>query len=113
MAACAAAQECIWLRGMLEDMGIHQQDPTALYEDNQACIRMANNHSHHGRTKHIATRHHFIKEQIQQGTICLNYLATANMPADALTKPLHRVLHSRHITHMGVCDTTSDPTTKR
>lgn len=102
MAACSATQECMWLRGMLTDTGHPPTAATTIYEDNQACIKMADNKPHHGRTKHIAVRYHFVSEKVQEGEVKLTYLETARMPADALTKALPRVPHQRHCHTIGV-----------
>ena len=57
-------------------------------EDNQGAIAMAKNPVGHARTKHIDIRYHFVREGVQNGAIFLNYVATDEMIADILTKPL-------------------------
>ncbi|TPX52211.1 DNA-directed DNA polymerase, partial [Powellomyces hirtus] len=61
--------------------------PTTIYKDNQSCILLAMNPVHHARTKHIDIRHHSIRDHIDK-EIHLEYLPTAEMVADSLTKPL-------------------------
>lgn len=67
--AVAAASEAIWLRQVLDDMGLDQEDATKLYCDNQSTIKLVNNPVFHARTKHIEVHHHFIRELIQNGDI--------------------------------------------
>ena len=59
-----------------------------IYEDNQSAISMAKNSQFHGRTKHIAIKYHFIKEQVSSGKLELKYCKTNDMIADMLTKGL-------------------------
>jgi hypothetical protein len=43
VALCHAVQEAIWLRHLLKDLGYLQLEATPIYEDNQACIKIAKN----------------------------------------------------------------------
>lgn len=43
---------------------------------------------HHGRTKDIEIRHHFIREKVSEGLIKLTFVPTKEEAADGLTKPL-------------------------
>jgi len=47
MAACAAAQESIWLVRMLTELGQVVPKPLVLFEDNQSCIYLANSETNH------------------------------------------------------------------
>ena len=90
MAVCAATQEAIHLRQLLQELG-YPQDTTKIYEDNQPCIFIANNPATSTRTKHIDIRALFVRERIKRGEIILAYLPTEEMIADSLTKNLDRV----------------------
>ena len=57
------AQEIMWARMLLGEMGHIQLEPTVLGEDNMSTITMINNDSHNQKTKHIAIRCNLIKEQ--------------------------------------------------
>ena len=61
---------------------------TEIYGDNQWATLMAKNPVRHTRTKHIDIRYHFVCVGVQDGTIALRYIATDEMIADILTKPL-------------------------
>ena len=89
---CFATQEAIWLRQLLTDIGQPAADATVIWEDNQAAISLAKNPVSHARTKHIDTRYHFIREELQNGVIALKYISTKQMVADILTKPLPKTL---------------------
>ena len=53
MACTRAAQEAIWLRQLLEQLGFRQTSPTSLLGDNQGAIALAKNPGDHPCTKHI------------------------------------------------------------
>ena len=71
-----AGSEIVWLRGLLEDLGVTPNGPTTLYADNQGAIRLANNPENHRRTKHIAVRYHYTRELIENSTLKLVYKET-------------------------------------
>ncbi|XP_055589903.1 uncharacterized protein LOC129742083 [Uranotaenia lowii] len=83
-----AAQETVWLRRLLTDLGLSQKQPTTLYEDNQSCIAFVRSERVNKRSKHIETKEAFVKDLCAKGVIRLQYLCTEDMLADSLTKPL-------------------------
>ena len=90
IALSQAAQEAIWLRRLLQDIGMKFESPTQVNEDNQGAIAMAKNPVAHARTKHIDIRYHFVREAIQDKEIVVKYIPTHEMIADILTKALPR-----------------------
>ena len=90
IAMATAAQESVWLRRLIMEPtnSSPTKNPTLIYEDNQSAIAMTRNPQFHGRAKHIEIKHHFIRDQVTQGTIMLKYCPTADMVADILTKGL-------------------------
>ena len=87
MSASLAAQEAIHLRMLLGEMGL-KQGPIKIYEDNQPCIKIAENPINSDRTKHIHVRFFFVRERVQRNEIQLEYKPTNEMVADCLTKSL-------------------------
>ena len=63
--------------------------PALVYEDNQSAICMTKNPQFHGRSKHIAIKYHFIRDEMKKRTINIQYCRTDNMLADMLTKALY------------------------
>jgi hypothetical protein len=102
MALSRAAQEAIWLRKLLEELGFEQRDPTDLLGDNQGSIALAKNPGDHPRTKHIALRYHFIRFAIANGNIDLDYVPTSEMAADGLTKGLTGAKHEQFVRMLGM-----------
>ena len=89
-----AAKEAIWLRNLLRELRPQDKESAAkaviIFGDNQGAIALAKNPEFHARSKHIAIRHHFIREKVSEGTIDLQYTPTECQVADGLTKPLAR-----------------------
>ena len=73
-----------------------------LYADNQGAIAMAENPTHHNRNKHIDVKYHYIREQVANQSVKLQYRNTSEMTADILTKSLPLVKHQSHVTAMGM-----------
>jgi hypothetical protein len=77
----------LYLRALLEQLGIAQKVPTPVYEDNTACIEWGNNViSGRERAKHIDIRKHFAHEVIWNGEMKLIKVLTTSQLADILTK---------------------------
>ena len=66
--------------------------PTIIYADNVSSIKWSENPVYHQRSKHIAIRHHFLRQLVEENIIKFEYIATDNNIADILTKPLHKKL---------------------
>ena len=90
VALSSAAQECIWIKRLNSEFGNMSDGPAVIMEDNQSCIAIAKNPQHHGRSKHIDIKHHFIRELVGNKTIELRYCPIKEMAADFLTKALVR-----------------------
>ena len=88
MTTSHCTKEAIWLRQLLVDVGYVQKGPTFIMCDNQGCIALAKNLTHHFRTKHIDVQYYFIREKPENKKICLKYCSMEDMIADVLTKPL-------------------------
>ena len=58
--------------------------------DNTSAINLTKNPVHHSRTKHIEIRHHFIRDHVQKGDVCIDYVKTDDQLADIFTKPLDK-----------------------
>jgi len=82
-----AVKESIWVHGLLDSFGLSQQIPI-VYCDSQSAIHLAKNLVYHERTKHIDIRLHFIRECVNDNTVAVQKLATAENPTDMMTKTL-------------------------
>ncbi|KAB1200325.1 Copia protein [Morella rubra] len=90
VAAAGAANQAIWLKRILTDMGEIQQGPVEIFCDSKSAIAIAKNPVHHSRTKHIAIKYHFLREVEASGEIKLNFCRSEDQIADIFTKALPR-----------------------
>ena len=104
IAMANTAQESVWLRQLMAELTNSSEAPTLIYEDNQSAIAMTKNPQFHGRAKHIDIKHHYIREQVGQGTITLEYCPTDEMTADMLTKGLSQEFFCKHRNKSGVVE---------
>ena len=109
MALTDATKELKWVRTLLAELGYsnlngksNNDEPTKLFSDNQGAIALAKNPVSHSRAKHIDIRHHFVREAIQDRIIWVQYIPTAEMTADSLTKALGREKHIKCTARMGM-----------
>ena len=59
MAVTEAVKEAIQLKGLVEDLGLHEGVTTVFY-DSHSAIHLTKYQMYHERTKHIDVRYHFI-----------------------------------------------------
>ena len=102
VAMCEAAQEAVWLRRLLRDIGFVQKAPTVIAEDNQGAICLSQNPRDHSRTKHIDIKFHYIREKVSGRELQVQYCATGDMVADTLTKGLPKPAFEKFRAGMGV-----------
>ncbi|CAI7802549.1 unnamed protein product [Closterium sp. NIES-53] len=88
IALCSATKEGLYLRELLEEAKLAELPNFTLFCDNQSAIRIANKSGFANRTKHIALRYFFVKDEIEKGRLKLSYCPTSEMAADYLTKKL-------------------------
>ncbi|KAM1224199.1 hypothetical protein ACFX2G_044088 [Malus domestica] len=88
VAVASTVCEAIWLRNILKSMCHPQVESTVIHVDNMSAIKLAKNPVQHGRSKHIDTRFHFLRDHVKQKTIELVYCHTKEQVADIFTKPL-------------------------
>jgi hypothetical protein len=93
---CEAVREAVYLRNLMQEMGLPQAKPTIVYEDNQPCIHLSWNPTTSNRLKHIAMRFNFVREKLEAGVVDVQYCPTADNVADALTKILPKPMHLKH-----------------
>src|SRR3954466_7854047 len=71
LAASEAAQEAIWVKEFITELGVVPSalDPLAIYCDNTGAIANAQEPRSHKKMKHIKLRFHSIRENVQDGDI--------------------------------------------
>ena len=88
MAGSEAAKEAVHLSRLATELGMHEDGTVDLLMDNRSAIDVAYNPEHHGRMKHVARRHFFIRELVEDHKIRVPFVRTDDNLADFFTKPL-------------------------
>jgi hypothetical protein len=95
VAAHVAGKEIMATNNLLTELQL-PQTRVPLYEDNEACIKIALQESSKHKTKHIDNKIHYIRDLIQQGHVDIIYIHTLLQVADIFTKALGNELFLKH-----------------
>uniref|UniRef100_A0A2N9G1J0 Uncharacterized protein n=1 Tax=Fagus sylvatica TaxID=28930 RepID=A0A2N9G1J0_FAGSY len=78
--------ELLWLRWLLQDLGVSTSSATPIYCDNRSAIQIARNDVFHKRTKHIEIDCHLVRHHLLQGSLQLISVSSHDQLADIFTK---------------------------
>ncbi len=104
MASSDAAQEAVWARFLLPELGEYLDGLTVIKGDNQGAIALAKNPIDYRRTRHINVSYYFVRELITNGTLKFDYIPTDQMVADGLTKLLTPAKFANFVAIIGLKD---------
>jgi hypothetical protein len=90
IAAAAAACQGVWLNRLVGELVGKEQSKFKLFIDNQSAIALCKNPVHHDLSKHIDTKFHFTRQQVEDGVLEVEHVGTKNQLADILTRALGR-----------------------
>ena len=90
-----AVMELLFIKSIVESTGREVELPMLALCDNLGAVSMATTKSTRGRTRHIDTKHHFIRELIEDGIIKVEFVPTADNQADIFTKNTAPTIHHR------------------
>ena len=103
IAAASCACQSIWMRRILDVLGLEQSKCTDIFCDNSSTIKLSKNPVMHGRSKHIDVRFHFLRDLTMDGIVKLEYCGSKDQLADIMTKPLTLEVFTRLRELLGVC----------
>ncbi|XP_047167115.1 secreted RxLR effector protein 161-like [Vigna umbellata] len=66
IAACEATCQAVWLDSLMKELKIEGRGKVRLLVDNKSAIYLTKHPTSYGRSKHIETRFHFIREQVSK-----------------------------------------------
>ena len=101
MALTEAAKEAIWLKGLVQDLGL-KQDCLDIHCDRQSALHLVKDQMYHERTKHVDVRYHFIRDLVEKGDVRLQKIYTAHNPADMFTKPIPAIKFRNFLNLIGI-----------
>ncbi|GJS30558.1 zinc finger, CCHC-type containing protein [Tanacetum coccineum] len=91
IAATAAATQALWLKRLLSKLTHSQEEKVTIQVDNKSAISPMKNPIFHGRSKHIDTNYHFIRECVEKEDIQVEFINGEYQKADILTKALPKI----------------------
>ncbi|CAL0301157.1 unnamed protein product [Lupinus luteus] len=85
------ARQAAWMSTLMEEIGLKEEgEEVLMMVDNKSAINLALNPVAHGRSKHIETRFHYLRDQVEKRKIKLEFCSTDLQQADLFTKALKR-----------------------
>lgn len=106
-AICSAAQECMWLIGLLATLGHAPKTPPYLWCDNESTVSLTKDAMFSGRSKHIEARYYFVRELVQAQRLKTAHVSGVDNVADIFTKPLLADNHARLTAMLGLSSSPS------
>nr|GEV88543.1 zinc finger, CCHC-type [Tanacetum cinerariifolium] len=91
IAATAAATQALWLKRLLSKLTHSEEEKVTIRVDNKSAIALMKNLVFHGRSKHIDTKYHFIRECVEREDIQVKFVSEEYHKADILTKALPKI----------------------
>ena len=92
--------EILFIKSLLEFLGLKVPFPIEVNVDNIGAIYLANNATGSNRTKHVDTQYHFVREYIEQGILKIIYVRSEENDADIFTKNLNAYDYEKHTDKM-------------
>lgn len=91
MVETETSKQAIWKQDLLAEIFGRTSDKVMICIDNKSAIALSKNPMFHGRTKHIHTRFHFIRECVEKGLVNVEHIAGSKQKVDILTKALGKI----------------------
>ena len=76
IAVSSAACQSFWILRLIKELVSVKENLVKILVDKKSALELTRNPVHHSRSKHIDTRHHFIRDCIEEGLIKLEYVRT-------------------------------------
>ena len=90
MALSEAAKDVVYYRKLIAGLSPSAvAGPTQLACDNKGARNLAYNPEHHDKSKHVARRHFYVRDLVEDLEVVVPYVPSADNIADFLTKPLN------------------------
>jgi transposase InsO family protein len=109
LALSQTAKESIFFSRLLKALMLRLDDPLIIQCDNRQTLRLLNEESAKLTTKlrHVDIHRHWLRQEVREKRVTLNWVPTKQMLADGLTKSLGRQKHERFCNLIGLTDETN------
>ena len=96
IAAASNAQDMMYLKRLLESVGLNVASPMVLELDNKGTVDLVNNYIVGGRTRHMETRQYYLRELKEQGVMVVKCIPVTENSSALYTKNLARKAFEKH-----------------
>lgn len=87
-ALAQAAAEISWIESLLKEISLCPTLLPTLWCDNLSASALASNPVYHARTKHIELDVHFVRDEVLEGKLMIQYTPSSDQIVELLIKPL-------------------------
>eukprot|EP00253_Pinus_taeda_P027160 PITA_27160 len=88
--AASCCTQLLWMMQTLQDIEMTCTPSISVLCDNTSAISISKNPFTHSKTKHIPIKYHFLREQVLEQKVKLEYVPSKEHVSDIFTKPLPR-----------------------
>eukprot|EP00253_Pinus_taeda_P029064 PITA_29064 len=88
--AADCCTQVLWMKKTLQVLQVKFDEPIPIFCHNTSAISISKNLVMHSKTKHILIKYHFVREQVAEKNMKLEYVGTKEQIANIFTKPLPR-----------------------
>lgn len=101
-----AAGALLWWKRFFGQLGYNPGHEMDIKCDNKQMVNhiVSKTPKLHTKLQHVDVRNHWLRETVQKGDIKVEWVLTASMPADGLTKPLEPGRHKEFIKQLDLVD---------
>jgi hypothetical protein len=92
-----AVKEVKFIYYFLHDIGIEVKLPIIVKNDNVDAMFMAQNSSSGVRTRHVNTRYHFVRKNLEDGITKIEFIKFVENQSDIFTKNVTQEIYERHV----------------
>ena len=82
---------------LLQGIGINIELQIIVKTDNIGAMFMAQNSSSGVRTRHVDTRYHYIRENVEDGIIKIEFVRSMENDSDIFTKNVTQEIYEKHV----------------
>eukprot|EP00253_Pinus_taeda_P028499 PITA_28499 len=104
VAVASCYTQLLWMMQTLQEIQITCTPPISILCDNTSTISISKNPVMQSKTKHIPIKYHFLREQVLEQKVKLEYVPSKEQVADIFTKPLPRETFEYLKQKLGVLD---------
>lgn len=98
----STSADVTWVRNLLAELQVNISSTPVIYCDNLSATYVAANPVFHSRMKHIAVDYHFVRSQVQNGSLRVTHVSSKEQLADLLTKALSTQAFNKWCDKIGI-----------